>query len=316
MAQTPKTLTNSNGILRFFSRNNALLAVRCLLVVGLLFVSWSMACQQQPEKQVFTAHGVVKNIIANGQGVRIAHDDIPGFMQAMTMDFAVKDPLLLSGIHPEDEVTFTIEKTSESLYITAINRIASPQDETASSEPVASSPSGEEEAEPAVTQAEFSPYPAANFTLSDQDSQPFSLASARGKVILLDFIFTRCPGPCPLLSLKFSRLQKQLGDRLGKNVMLLSVTIDPRHDTPEVLRDYAKRYEANLNGWKFLTGSTRDTILTATAFGAEYQANMDGIVDHHLITHVIDQEGIVVKEFTGTNHTVADFAAEVNRLLS
>ncbi|MGE0682852.1 MAG: SCO family protein [Candidatus Binatia bacterium] len=296
--------------------NNVLRQSRSLAAFAVLCVFTLISCQRQPEKQVFSARGVVKNVIADGKGVRIAHEDIPGFMQAMTMDFEVKDPALLSGMQPEDTITFTLEKTSESLYITAINRVASPQDKRASTEPVNSDSSDEGEGEPPVAEDEFSPHPAANFTLTDQDGQSFSLADAKGKVVLLDFIFTRCPGPCPLLSLKFSQLQKQLGDRLGKDVMLLSVTIDPRHDTPEVLRDYAKRYEANLNGWKFLVGSTRDTILTATAFGAEYKADMDGIVDHRLITCVIDQDGVVVKEFTGTNHTVEDLVAEVNRLLS
>jgi len=282
----------------------------------MLFPLWLVACQSTPEKQIFTAQGVVKDVVANGKGVRIAHEDIPGFMQAMTMEFAVKDPALLSQVQPEDEVAFTIEKTSESLYITAIHRLSRPPEETASTEAVEGAPSGAEETAEEITEPEFSPYPAANFTLTDQDGQPFSLADAHGKIVLLDFIFTRCPGPCPLLSLKFSQLQKELADRLGKDVMLLSVSIDPRHDTPEVLKEYAKRYEANLNGWKFLTGSTRDIILTATAFGADYKAGSEGIIDHRLVTCVIDREGIVVKEFTGTNHTVNDLVAEVNRLRS
>lgn len=163
---------------------------------------------------------------------------------------------------------------------------------------------------------EFTPYPAADFILTDQDGQSLTLTSLRGKVILLDFIFTRCPGPCPLLSLKFSQLQKQLGDRLGKEVMLLSVTIDPRHDTPAVLKEYAQRYNANLVGWKFLTGSTKDIILTATAYGAEYQSNIEGIVDHRLLTAIINRDGNVVKEFPGANHTVEDLMAEVTKLLS
>jgi protein SCO1/2 len=296
--------------------NNLLRQTRSLPAFAALCLFTLASCQSQPEKQVFSARGVVKSVVANGKGVRIAHDDIPGFMQAMTMDFEVKDPALLSGVQPEDAITFTIEKTPESLYITALDRISPLQEETAATEPASTESPNEEEAASDTAEVEFAPYPAANFTLTDQDGQPFSLASAHGKVVLLDFIFTRCPGPCPLLSLKFSQLQKQLGDRLGKDVMLLSVTIDPRHDTPEVLRDYAKRYEANLSGWKFLSGSTRDTILTATAFGAEYQASMDGIVDHRLITCVIDQDGIVVKEFTGTNYTVEDLAAAINRLLS
>jgi len=284
---------------------------------SLLFFHCLTACQQQLEKEVFTARGVVKSIVANGKGVRIAHEDIPGFMQAMTMEFEVKDPALLLQVQPEDEVMFTIEKTSESLYITAINRVAPTSENTTSGEPIESAlASADEVGAESPELPEFSPYPAANFSLTDQDGQPFSLTDAHGKIVLLDFIFTRCPGPCPLLSLKFSQLQKKLTDRLGKDIMLLSVTIDPRHDTPEVLKEYAKRYEADLNGWKFLTGSTRDIIQTAAAFGADYQAGSEGIIDHRLLTCVIDREGVVVKEFTGTNHTIEDLAAEVNRLLS
>ena len=287
-----------------------------LLAFGVLLFFWTAACQQPPEKQEFTAHGVVKSITANGKGVRIAHDDIPGFMPAMTMDFEVKDPALLADVQPEEEITFTIEKTSTTLYITALTRVNPPPKETEPIAPPAPEPAADEAPPAEPTTTEFTPYPAANFTLTDQDGRPFSLSSAHGKIVLLDFIFTRCPGPCPLLSLKFSRLQKTLGERLGKDVLLISISIDPRHDTPEVLKDYAKRYEANLAGWKFLTGSTRDIILTATAFGAEYKANEEGIIDHRLITCVINRDGLVVKEFTGPNHTVEELGAAVEELLS
>ena len=173
--------------------------------------------------------------------------------------------------------------------------------------------SGPEVPSPTETQSEFTPYPAADFTLTDQDGQPLSLASLRGKIVVLDFIFTRCPGPCPLLSLKFSQLQQKLGERLGKDVVLLSISIDPRHDTPEVLKEYAQRYSANLTGWKFLVGNTRETIMTASAFGADYEANQDGIVDHRLVTCIINREGIVVKEFSGTNYTVDEVLVEVEK---
>ena len=130
---------------------------------------------------------------------------------------------------------------------------------------------------------------------------------------MLDFIFTRCPGPCPLLSLNFSQLQRKLDGGLGKDVMLLSISIDPRHDTPEVLKEYAQRYSANQTGWKFLVGNTRETIMTASAFGADYEANQDGIVDHRLVTCIINREGIVVKEFSGTNYTVDEVLVEIEK---
>ena len=165
-------------------------------------------------------------------------------------------------------------------------------------------------------QAEFAPFPAPDFLLTDQDAQPFVLSSLRGKVVLMDFIFTQCPGPCPLLSTKFSHVQRRLGERLGTDVVLLSVTIDPRRDTPEVLKAYAKRYKAELSGWKFLTGSTRDILIVSTQYGAEYRGGSEGILDHRLLTCVIDQNGTVVQAFDGVKHTVDELLAAVEQLLT
>jgi protein SCO1/2 len=243
------------------------------------------------------------------------HEKIPGFMPAMTMEFEVKDPVILAEIHPDDEVNFTLESTTDSVYLVQIESLSDSEEATAPQQEESETAKGEEVTSPADVSTEFAPYPAADFTLTDQDGQSLTLSSLRGKVIVLDFIFTHCPGPCPLLSLKFSRLQQQLGDRLGKQVMLLSITIDPRRDTPEVLTAYAQRYQANLAGWKFLTGTTRDILMVATAYGADYQATMEGIVDHRLLTCVIDREGILVKEFTGVNHTVEDLMTAIEQVL-
>ena len=283
-----------------------------LFVFPLLVVS---ACDHNSSPRIFQAHGVVKSLGAEQKRVRIEHEDIPGFMPAMTMEFEVKDPAILAGIHPEGEVNFTLEVTADSLYLVQIEPLGGSKEATAPQEEDPSAAEGEDGNTPEDASAEFVPYPAPDFTLTDQDGQPLILSRLRGKVVVMDFIFTHCPGPCPLLSLKFSRLQQQLGDRLGQKVMLLSVTIDPRRDVPEVLKAYAQRYQANLAGWKFLTGTTRDILMVAAGYGADYQAGMEGVVNHRLLTCVIDQEGTVVKEFTGVNHTVEDLMAEIERRL-
>lgn len=274
-----------------------------------------VACHREPSLRVFHGHGVVKGLGADQKSVRIAHDDIPGFMQAMTMEFAVKDPAILAGIRPEEEVNFTLELTADSLYLVQIESLSGSKEAATPQEENPSATGSKDGNSPEDASAKFVPYPAPDFTLTDQDGQPLILSGLRGKVVVMDFIFTHCPGPCPLLSLKFSRLQQQLGDRLGKKVMLLSVTIDPRRDVPEVLKAYAQRYQANLAGWKFLTGTTRDILMVAAGYGADYQADMEGVVDHRLLTCVIDQEGTVVKEFIGVNHTVEDLMAEIERVL-
>ena len=275
-----------------------------------------VACHREPSLRVFHGHGVVKGLGADQKSVRIAHDDIPGFMQAMTMEFAVKDPAILAGIRPEGEVNFTLELTANSLYLVQIEPLSGNEEAAVPQEEEPGVAEDEADNKPEEVSTEFVPYPAPDFILTDQDGQPLTLSGLRGKIIVMDFIFTHCPGPCPILSLKFSRLQQQLGDRLGKKVMLLSITIDPRRDVPEVLKAYAQRYQANFAGWKFLTGTTRDILLVATAYGADYQASMEGVIDHRLLTCVIDQEGTVVKEFAGVNHTVEDLMAEIERVLA
>ncbi len=284
---------------------------RLVRLVSALLLVQTLACHSQPEKQLFVGHGVVEAVAINGKKVRIKHDEIPGFMQAMTMDFEVNDAAVLAGIAAEDTVEFTLERTQTSIHLVAITRKNAAQNEPSDEDATtpAAAPTATEEPE-----AEFMPYPASDFTLTDQDGQRLTLSSLQGKIVLLDFIFTQCPGPCPLLSLKFAQLQQPLAERFGEEVMLLSVTIDPKRDTPEVLRDYAKRYKANLAGWKFLTGSTGEIIRTTAAFGADYQAGAEGIIDHRLLTCLIDGNGMVVKEFVGTNHTVEELLAAIAQI--
>ena len=160
------------------------------------------------------------------------------------------------------------------LMLSLIVLSLTPSDIPAQSVQAMEAQGGEAQTQP----TEFTPFPAPDFLLTDQDAQPFVLSSLRGKVVLLDFIFTRCPGPCPMLSTKFSHVQRRLGVRLGTEVMLLSVTIDPRRDSPEVLKTYAARYKADLSGWKFLTGSTRDILTVAAQYGVEYRGGSDGIL--------------------------------------
>jgi protein SCO1/2 len=158
--------------------------------------------------------------------------------------------------------------------------------------------------------------PAPDFTLTDQDGQSVQLSNLHGKVVLLDFIYTSCPGPCPILSRKFAQLQKKLGDNFGKEVMLLSITVDPQHDTPAVLKQYAHRYQADTSGWKFLTGSTAEIIHVTVQYGVDYYGESGGEINHLVATYLIDRAGNVVKVLKGPNHMAAALLSEVQRLLT
>ena len=100
--------------------------------------------------------------------------------------------------------------------------------------------------------------------LVDQDGREVRFYSdlLQGKIFVMDFIYTRCVGPCPILSGTFAKLQERLGDRLGKDVFLLSFSVDPEYDTPARLKEYAGRFHAR-PGWSFLTGSRQnvETVL-------------------------------------------------------
>jgi protein SCO1/2 len=89
------------------------------------------------------------------------------------------------------------------------------------------------------------------FELTNQDGQPFGSAQLNGKIWIASFIFTTCPGPCPMISSRMSDLLRPLEK---SDTHLVSFTVDPENDTPEVLRDYAKRLHATPGRWDFLTG--------------------------------------------------------------
>jgi protein SCO1/2 len=250
---------------------------------------------------------VVKDILPKDRQVIIAHEAIPGFMEAMTMGFEVKEERLLEGIAKDQEVTFTVEKTQDSLYLTALAREGEPSAALLQTEP------DESEEQQEVSFPE--PLPAPDFTLIDQDGNTMQLSSLRGKVVLLDFIYTSCPGPCPLLSRKFSQFQKTLGERTGKEVVLLSITVDPQHDTPAVLKEYARRYQADTAGWKFLTGSTQAIVSVAYQYGADFYGEPGKEINHLVATYVIDQAGNMVKVLKGPNHTAEELVQVVHEML-
>jgi protein SCO1/2 len=105
-----------------------------------------------------------------------------------------------------------------------------------------------------------------DFSLTNQDALPYGTAQLEGRPWIADFIFTSCPGRCPKLTREMSRIQTELRSRGWHDVMLVSISVDPAKDTPEVLAEYAARHAAKLDTWQFLTG-TRDHIWSLSVEG-------------------------------------------------
>ncbi|MBS1547985.1 MAG: SCO family protein [Bacteroidetes bacterium] len=96
------------------------------------------------------------------------------------------------------------------------------------------------------------------FHFIDEDGKPFTDHDVQGKILIVDFFFTRCTSICPKMGVQMQQLQLQMDDLEYKDVLFLSHTVDPEHDTPAVLKEYATRLEADPKRWKFLTGNAAD----------------------------------------------------------
>jgi len=131
----------------------------------------------------------------------------------------------------------------------------------------------------------------ADFKLTDQNGKSFQFSGKRGKLVLATFIFTSCPDVCPLFSAKFAAIQRALEEKQIKDYWLLSITTDPEGDNPAVLKEYAGRFNADLNRWAFLTGSRTDLSKVWKAFGVNVTKTASGQVFHTALTTLIDRQG-------------------------
>jgi protein SCO1/2 len=132
-----------------------------------------------------------------------------------------------------------------------------------------------------------------SFELVNQDSQPFGSAQLAGKIWIADFVFTSCPGPCPIISSRMSELQKPLGKT---DIHLVSFTVDPENDTSEVLRGYAEKLNAQPARWDFLTGERaaiyaliRDGFKLAISDGSDEA----GMPVHSTRVVLVDRRGVI-----------------------
>jgi protein SCO1/2 len=129
------------------------------------------------------------------------------------------------------------------------------------------------------------------FTLLDQDGKPFRITSARGKIVLVTFVFTTCPDVCSLLTAKFAAIQRALDKKKMNDYLLLSITTDPDRDTPAALKSYAHAFKPDFDHWRFLTGSEIDLAKVWKSFGVTVRKSA-GQVQHTALTTLIDRRGI------------------------
>ena len=237
----------------------------------------------------FAAAGMVVAIDSSRHSATISHGEIAGYMDAMVMPFRVLKAEQLGAVHPGDTVSFTLVVGNKSSWIENIRAVPF---ESAERDPSLAKRLALLDSVMSANKSGTLAIGAAvpDFTLTDQTGRAVSLSMFRGKVIALSFVYTRCPLPdyCFRLSNNLALLSKRFTSE--RDVILLTVTFDPVHDSPEVLANYARTWRADPKQWHFLTGSPAEVQRVCGLFGVEYWRD-DGFLIHSLHTIVIGRDG-------------------------
>jgi protein SCO1/2 len=157
---------------------------------------------------------------------------------------------------------------------------------------------------------------APDFALTSQDGAEVTLGALRGKVVAVAFIYTWCPDVCLMLTDKMARVQDALGSDFGRKVAFVSITVDPERDTPEVLKEYAAAFDADLAGWSFLTGEPAAIRDVAHRYGVVMRAAADGQVDHTLLTTLVDRQGVMRVQYLGYRFDEEEFRHDLLDLVN
>jgi protein SCO1 len=282
---------------------------RCFVALICLAVL-SGACFGRSDQREYTLHGQVISVDASRQQATIKHEEIKGFMTAMTMPYTVRDGKQLEGVTPGDLINAKLVVLSNDAYLTDLKKVGqaplpSPPPDT----PAPSASSGFELLKPGEQVPDT--------TFVDQDGKRRTFASFKGSPVVLTFIYTRCPMPtfCPLVDQHFATIQGRVKEdpALRGRVRLVSVSFDPTTDTPPVLKQHARKLAADLKTWSFLTGNRDDIDQFAARFGVSVvrALNDQRDITHNLRTAIVDGEGKLVKVYIGNEWTPDQVIADL-----
>jgi len=284
------------------------LSLALTLVVASAFLLSSCHRAETAKRYSFT--GRVVSIDSQDQSAVIDGDNVPGFMDAMAMAYTIKPSTMLSQLAPGDSISGEVvvappgSSDIPGYWLENVKVTAHP-----ATPPAAPAT----QRIPAVGDA------VPDFSLTNQDGKRFSLRQYKGKVVLLTFIYTRCPFPdfCPRMSSNFAEIYKQLGTNPSlANVRLLSVSFDPEHDKPKVLREYAysvahTHAAALFERWQIAVPAANDLPKMADFFGLVYKPE-NGLITHNLSTTVIGPDGRIVSWYHGGDWQVSDLIKDAS----
>jgi protein SCO1 len=265
----------------------------------------------------YSVTGLILSIDPAHRSFTASCTEIPGYMKAMVMPISVREAKALTDLKPSLFVDFTLVVEKDRSYA---ENVRVHDYENLGQEPLLvrrlQMLARLDKTNPPPPMLDIG-QPVPDFTLTDQAGQRVSLSRFKGKVVGVTFIYTSCPLPdfCFRLSNNFGRLQKRFADRMGRDLVLLSISFDPVHDTPEVLAKYAAIWKADANSWHFLTGTTAEVKAVCGRFGLNFWPD-EGSLSHSLHTIVIDRDGKLAANFEGNLFTAEQLGDFVQAKLS
>ena len=271
-----------------------------------------IAAQVKPGRH--PARGMVLSVDAARKTVVVSHDSIPGVMAAMAMPFDVRNARELEGLVPGAIVSFTLVIGKESAHAEGLRVV---RYESVEQDPLTAR---RLRLLQELTGGAAAPMPVGqavpDFTLTDQAHARVSLSQLRGKVVALNFIYTSCALPqfCYRLANHFNVVQRRFQARMGRDLVLLTVTFDPARDTPERLAEYAAQWKADPSRWRFLTGNVEEVRRVCRLFGVDAFPD-EGLISHSTRTVVVDRQGVLAASIEGNQHTATQLGDLIDGVL-
>jgi protein SCO1/2 len=236
------------------------------------------------------------------QMITVKHGDIPGLMPAMTMSYMVADPKQIEKLGPGDKITADLVVSESKGRLENIVLVSK----------------GDGKPSPGTSQRlpeKGDSVP--DFAFVNQDGKPIHIRDYRGKALLVTFIYTRCPLPdyCPRMNENFRQIQSILRENPDslKKAAFLSISFDPEHDTPKVLKHYASIYNRAITppaDWQFAVPAAKDLPEIAYFFGLVYQPDNAQIV-HSLSTTLISPTGKIENYYDNNEWTPAEVSQSI-----
>jgi len=283
-----------------------------LLLLAALLATFPTLAQQR-----YSAKGLVLAVDKEHRSMTVSCEDIPGYMDAMVMPMEVRDAGELDGVVRGTLIEFSLVADKEHPYAenVRIRNFDSLELDPLSARRLRL-------LDGAMDQS-LSPdhvlkvgQPAPDFSLTDQDRERVTRSQFAGKVVAISFVYTRCPFPnfCFRLTNNFARLQKRFADEMGRDLILLTISLDPVHDQPETLAEYARTWNIDAKGWHLLTGPPAEVQKFCERFGVAFFPD-EGQLIHSLHTLIIDRQGKLAVNLEGNEFTAEELGDLVQSVL-